>query len=1754
VLKRIGRYEIQAELGRGGFGRVFRAFDPTVRRLVAIKMLNAETGERDTLIRFRNEAAAAGKLQHGNIVTIHDFGEQDGTPYIVMELLDGEDLQRVITGKRPLDLLAKVQIMSQIAQGLHYAHRHGIIHRDVKPANVMLLANGGVKIMDFGIALLTQTTGSRLTPLGSVVGTFRYMAPEQFMGSSSDLLSDIFSYGVIYYELVTGRHPFEAPEPARVMFQVMQVEPAPIREFCPECPDPLQAVVSRLLSKDRGSRYQTLEDVEFDVGPVLLDLKRARATSLLRQARDALAGERVDTAQGLVREILDLDPAHPGARELRESVQAQLHRRAVLPRVNALLKSGQEHLQARHYPEALRDFESALRLDEMDSNIHALIEQARTAMEQARRVESLLSDASDALARQDLSAAYRSATVALQAEPQNPRAAALLQTIRQQIDQRDREQRLRDSLIRAKGSVMLQAFDEAIDLLVALEIEFPDSTEVGKLLQRARSEKEASERQQRLFTGMSEAKNMVRTRRFADAVAALQSLASEFPDTPAVHELLAYAQDEMLAQERTEAVDRVTREARALLEKESYGEALEALHGALQSYPGDPELLRLSDQAATGKIRYERSRALRSALETGNLMRSRRAFADALQALDRFSGKYGKEPEIDNTRRQIEAEWKSDQRMEAVRNVLDQARDLIKQGRASAATQILTQATVQYPGEQELTSLLEAAHEAARDQQRAGAVRQICEQARALLLKEQFDAALEALDGGLAAYAGEESLTRLRASAIAARSERERQAAREKTLERCKELRRQNAYGEALRALEAALRIFPGDRELSALQQAIELDWAVQKRLNAVRETREKVQDLIENGLFEQAIALTADRIREYPDEPELTALSDLAKRRLQDRQKSEAVTRVASEAMRLAQAKAFTQSLEILQRGLESYPGEESLMRLRDSVAALSAKEEVLKRCRELYRQARHAEALEAIEAALHDYPSEAELQTLKLQTEQGAALQQRQETIQAALRYTQDLLQREHFDEAISAISATLARYPDSTELSALREKACTLMEEKRRRDEVQGILSQAQSLMQSRQLDRALGILAEGLKAYPAEPSLSRLQEGVIAARADAERRQVRNAAVVRCTELHRQGRFAEASEAIEHALRGFPQDAELAELKEKIARDWTRQKRLREIENAMREAARLAVQGFPGRAIALLEPLSGDAPAESGVERLLAQCRTQLKAKNREDLLHSVGILSAEQRIQDAIRKIDDAVATHDVENDAELIELRTRLDFELQQRERSLRRERDLAALEDISVRIATERKVRSLLDKAQSLAQLYSGDAEFQQRLATISAQAQQRATRPVTASRKRLVFIAAALLVLLIGGFSLYRIFQRPGLVTFEVHTDPSGATVRVGQTTCVTPNCSLRLQPGTYDVEAHLDGFQPSRVSMRVTKGAAHSPLEIRLQPSAPLVAEAHNTDQPGGVPPEKPAPKRDAAGAAVQTPKPTFPKPLADAPRADSIRPSNPPLSPQPGAHFALPETPPPALPPPPVIAPSGTEPRLPDPSGNSIKPSLPVEAEPKAAALPPPAANPPQAIHPPDQHASGPGIQPAIAANSRAMDLYSGKLYEEAIVGFTEAIRLWPDFANAYFNRGVAYYKLGQFKEAISDFDRTLTLNPQNEKAAVQKQEAQKRLASGVYFAGKDVTSPAYVSWTNPKYSKEAIRAGKTGTVLLTFVVNEYGLVKDCHVLRSLTPDLDQRAIDAATHAKFKPGTKHGKPVPVEVTVEVKFDQP
>jgi serine/threonine-protein kinase len=270
--EKIGKYEVTGKIGSGGFGAVYSGRDPYIKRTVAIK--TCQLNDEEIKSRFFREAELAGNLHHRHITTIYDFGVEDGIPYIVQEFLSGEDLDKKVKRAEPLPIIRKVEILVAIADGLAYAHAAGIIHRDIKPANVRILEDGSVKIMDFGIAKSLQTE-SNLTQTGITLGTSAYLAPEQIRGEPVDRRTDIFSLGILAYEVLTYRKPFRGEHLSTVLYKILNETPEPIETLSPDSPPALAAIVHRAMEKQRENRYASMEALKQD----LLNVQRELAGS-----------------------------------------------------------------------------------------------------------------------------------------------------------------------------------------------------------------------------------------------------------------------------------------------------------------------------------------------------------------------------------------------------------------------------------------------------------------------------------------------------------------------------------------------------------------------------------------------------------------------------------------------------------------------------------------------------------------------------------------------------------------------------------------------------------------------------------------------------------------------------------------------------------------------------------------------------------------------------------------------------------------------------------------------------------------------------------------------------------------------------------------------------------------------------------------------------------------------------------------------------------------------------------------------------------------------------------------------------------------------------------------------------------------------------------------------------------------------------------------------------------------------------------
>jgi len=269
--KTISHYKILEKLGEGGMGVVYKAQDTKLDRIVALKFLPKHLlCDNEAKIRFEHEAKAASALNHPNITTIYEINEVEGECFISMEYIEGKSLKELIKEKT-LSIEDILKIAIQIGEGLNTAHKKGIVHRDIKSDNIMVANEGLVKIMDFGLAKLRGASG--LTQTGSTVGTIAYMSPEQAQGIELDQRSDIFSFGVVLYEMITGQLPFKGEHPAAIIYSILNETPEPLARYKRNVPEGLQIIIDKALEKNRDVRYQNMDDFRADLRKLLMELE-----------------------------------------------------------------------------------------------------------------------------------------------------------------------------------------------------------------------------------------------------------------------------------------------------------------------------------------------------------------------------------------------------------------------------------------------------------------------------------------------------------------------------------------------------------------------------------------------------------------------------------------------------------------------------------------------------------------------------------------------------------------------------------------------------------------------------------------------------------------------------------------------------------------------------------------------------------------------------------------------------------------------------------------------------------------------------------------------------------------------------------------------------------------------------------------------------------------------------------------------------------------------------------------------------------------------------------------------------------------------------------------------------------------------------------------------------------------------------------------------------------------------------------------
>ena len=703
-MHQVGKYEILSEIGRGAMGAVYKARDPLIGRLVALKTITSGvSAQASSLERFYQEARSAGALQHPNIVTIYELGHEDNTPFIAMEYIEGGSLDKLIEQRQALPLSIKLGYTVRVCDALSYAHGHNVIHRDIKPANIMVTREGVVKVVDFGIARLTDVS---LTQANMMIGSRAYMSPQLYKGERADPRADIWAVGITLYELLAYRRPFGGDSEAELMFHILSDPPSPLQSLVPDCPEELAAIVARMLEKKPQDRYQSMEDVLHDLEPLWKSAQQAALAGLLSDCQQLIVAKDLHKAQGLLRKALQIDIANTQAKSLLEKVTTELRRNQILPKINEHLERARIFLQKGQLHEARSEADAALGLDSRHEPAKQLLAELETAAARTQEVEQKLRLTKQRLAEGALTEAAAALGAALELDGANSQARELRRQIDDERNRREKRKKLSEVLHQARTLWTALNYEECLSVLAAALKEFQNEPELIKLQEMARHDLEDLQKQRQ----MGEIRKLLGQQKFGEARKIADDFARKYPQDTALKNLQTLALEGELEEKKSKRYVDELAALRVLLSGGKFGAAVAKGEALLREYPEEFELKELVAYARgeiTQQEQRQREKETRDLIERENY---REAEALARTAAREFPKQeiFRKLAEEAGEKRQ--AQEKRERTRQDMQHRIDEIRGKLNQEKISDAIMLAQQTLVHFGPDPNVTKLLNDAN------------------------------------------------------------------------------------------------------------------------------------------------------------------------------------------------------------------------------------------------------------------------------------------------------------------------------------------------------------------------------------------------------------------------------------------------------------------------------------------------------------------------------------------------------------------------------------------------------------------------------------------------------------------------------------------------------------------------------------------------------------------------------------------------------------------------------------------------------------------------------------------------------------------------------------------------------------------------------------------------------------------------------------------------------------------------------------
>jgi serine/threonine-protein kinase len=1135
IPSKIGKYDVLGVIGHGGMGVVYKAVDHRLDREVAIKMMTGGfVDDPDLRKRFFREAQSLASLQHPNIVTVYDLGDYEGNPYLVMQYMEGETLDSALTNKRKLSLLDKFNIVVQVCNGLAYAHRRFVVHRDIKPANIMLEKDGGIKIFDFGIAHVGDQS---VTKTGQMVGTPPYMSPEQINGKTVDARSDLFSLGVVLYQLCADHLPFQGDSPASTFLKILYDPIPPLKDHLASYPTELDAILERSLAKDPGDRYGSADEFALDLGHVLKDLREEFVGRFMREVGELLERAELPKARDLLLQVLRTDPQHLPATQALRDLERRIKKEEISGQVRRLRQQADECISRQQWESAQSFLEQALSLDNADTELRQHAESVRLALVHARKLRELLKSAEAAHNEGDLDIAKQAIEEALQIAPNDTQAKALYRVIQREWLERTRHRQIETYLFQARQHISARNFSEAIETLKLAEVLDREAPQIHALMESATAGLEQERKRKQVQTEIREIESALNRDDYAGACQKAAEALTRFPEESTIIKLKALADRQRQIEERRQLVEEQLALARKLLQVNRNEELLTSLEATIAKIGPEARLQSLLS-IVTENVQRERLERRKSEYlqQARDLLRSQQ-YDSAIISLEGAPAELRNEPELDELLRFVKEEAAAEKRRREAGAAVEKARVFVAEQKYDDAIRVL-ESTLERNTDPDLRIALDETRRAAAEYQQR--MTTALESAEKLLQARKFVEVVKLLESQPSAYLRNPAFGKLLEDA---RSQADRMRRIREAIDQSQRLCDDAEYHGAHKVLEEWRSKYGDESELDAQDALIE-----RRRTEAAQLAAEKAisdaRTRITAGDFQAGLdqlQAIAELVADLPEAmaTEFRSLRQVAATGLVDSRKNQIEESVDRGDL--------TRAGNILQQALAQFPSEQKLSNLGKVVEGETTRRSAAQRKLE--------EAQNAFDEQLWNTGGELLAKAYASSRSPAVRAKVVDAFVQAAF------LAVETDWRAAAALLKWLAQVkPDYDPPALLRLQ----IREYEHEETVGRYAGQAKALTASGRLQEALERLSDGLKALPDDVTLLELKKSLLERirqqeeRARHDRARLEKEAFLTdvVTRVEREPRLERRITILEEAQLRYPQETQLSQLsvaaKELIAR--------------------------------------------------------------------------------------------------------------------------------------------------------------------------------------------------------------------------------------------------------------------------------------------------------------------------------------------------------------------------------------------------------------------------------------------------------------------------------------------------------------------------------------------------------------------------------------------------------------------------